>query len=153
MIITVEGTLLLKMMFLHLPAWKSQRYRARVWCCIVLNQIPYETIFHRPNLSGYCIIHLLYLPSSIMQRKSLTIHTRGNEIPILIMRTLKMSVCLSQKQSPYLTDTWDRAAENGPEVIYSCRLWIWCFWQRIKQSACWSTLNAPNKWLLLTKKL
>ena len=57
---------------------------------IVFNKIPHETIFHKKNLSGWCIIHRLYLLSSIMHKMSLAIHThKKSETTIIRMRALK----------------------------------------------------------------
>lgn len=45
----------------------------------MFNKIPYETLLHKLSLSGWYIIHGSYLPSSIMQDKSLTIHTHKKQ--------------------------------------------------------------------------
>lgn len=84
------------------------------------------------NLSGRCIIHRIYLPSSIMQSKSLTIHThtrttKSRETPDDnkaegLLKVATVSSC--EKRSPYLTGTWDSTAGNGAEVIYSSQPWI-----------------------------
>lgn len=67
-----------------------------------------------------------------MQSQSLTIHTdthtqkeveeeksEKTQIIIIIMRAFE-SFC-----SPYLTDTWDGAARNGADAIYSRQAWIY----------------------------
>lgn len=76
MIFTILGAvLLLKIKPLHPPTcWKSSDL-AGLWFSSVFYKIPYETLLHKLSLSGWCIIHGSYLPSSIMQSKSLTIHT------------------------------------------------------------------------------
>lgn len=92
MIFTILGAiLLLKIKPLHPPTcWKSSDLD-RLWYSSVFNKIPYETLLHKLSLSVWCIIHGSYLPSSIMQSESLTIHTqkKATKSVIIIMRAFE----------------------------------------------------------------